>query len=71
MSVRKSESLGQKIIYLVDLLDEIVFQMIYNVQKVFLQRLNQKTCIESYFCVKALTKHFDTLSLFFLYIFHS
>ena len=45
MSVRKSESLGQKIIYLVDLLDEIVFQMIYNVQKVFLQRLNQKTCI--------------------------
>ena len=71
MYVRKSESLGQKIIYLVDLLDEIVFQMIYNVQKVFLQRLNQKTYIESYFYVKALTKHFDTLSLFFLHSFHS
>ena len=71
MSVRKSERLGQKIIYLVDLLDEIVFQMIYNVQKVFLQRLNQKTYIESYFYVKALTKHFDTLSLFFLHSFHS
>ena len=58
MSVRKSESLGQKIIYLVDLLDEIVFQMIYNVQKVFFTKIKPKNIYRELFLCKSINQTF-------------